>query len=1403
MKTRLFIFLCLVSFVSLWSATSQIAISAQQPEHTLTVSVLVNNYTLIDVQRDESNTPIKYVYCFEASAICDDPEVRAEMVPPNHTWTLTPSGKEKNTDGYSPNWGFIVSFSEPGFKSVTATATINFSHTVGNDTHNYSGTGTAVCEFTILDNVTPQPCPDICKEDEDCDECSGDSCPAPTTAQTNSALGGLGVMAFAAGANTRVQNFSHNSGQAEATLDLFVNETKPNITGYDKNYRYDNMFGNGVRFFVPVATSTQPKIINVALNQKPKTPQLITVELMQYGPLLFKEPKKLVFDAKDAKPDVSYRFSIPVDVSSLNSGSYKWQVQITRHYSDGTTDQSIAVGRQEIFNNLNSGLGKGWVFGLMPRLVRSDSGIFFYYRGMHKFNYIKKKWVADKTYDLSDYNLTGDWRNGFKMLAKDGSFRVFNTEGFITSETDAAGNTTRYEYNDIGRLAKKTLADGPATEFRYDKDTGYLKEVVAPENKVTTFTHDDAGRIITITGPSPDAANLLPPTVTRFTYNTDNLITSVTMPNGETTKYEYDHAKRLSKIAHPNGCVETFISPITAGIIVTKNGEGTKENPAKLIPTDAIVGTKIVDGNKTTTKFGIWGYPLEVVDPLGNTIKYKRNAQGQVTEKTQIAVDENGKQVALNYRYEYDSRGNRVKEILPFGRGEQSWEYDSRTNAVKKIVDYNGVVTINEIDPRTGNIVKSSSFDDEKSAAAYTEEFYSYSPSPLPAVPSIPGGLLIAQIDPAGYATGNAYNLQGKLIEKYQYVEGGEIHSTTGTGEWRFDKLSPNKRYEIFITWKKDFGNPARSRFDFFQKDKTEPLYQHTINQKDEPHKHVYGSLGQNEIYQSIGRITAKNPSLKITAIKTDKGVGDVSTATIRLIEIQPLAIFRYNKDNQLIAQSDAAGRKIEFGYDLLNRQIKTVENETQITETFFDFANREAYSKNVFGIVSGKIFDAVDRVIEEFNFDPKVKPIDVAIKNSNTKNAVGSINNLEPNKRYEILASWKPDAKNSIAAKLTVKSDGSNILTKTIDQTIAPGKHPIAGNDFRSIGIIVTKNGTAEIMLESEVDVSLVSLKFIEIKSLARNRYDINNGNLIETIDRFGNITRYEYDKLARPTKTILSTLDPKRPESITETVYDDAGNVSKQISPYGYTTEYSHNPFSEVVQIIQTDDDRRGTIRQLVTKHQRDKSGEIIVTINPAGQKTAFKHDVRKRIIETINHLGQSEKTGYDNRGNIVTKIDVAGNKTIFQFNRQGQKTATILPKPNENAPSPTTRQFYNRRNQLSAIIAPDGVVNSLLYDQCGRGIANYIGVLREKPVWVKDGVATFEFAGLLPNDDLIPFISWKKSATPKTVNAKLIYNKDGKLVTTDLGEIDLSKEPKHDPACIQFSNDLYQRFGDSIKL
>ena len=41
-----------------------------------------------------------------------------------------------------------------------------------------------------------------------------------------------------------------------------------------------------------------------------------------------------------------------------------------------------------------------------------------------------------------------------------------------------------------------------------------------------------------------------------------------------------------------------------------------KDKPAKLITTDSIVGIKIIDGKKTTTKYDIWGFPLEIMTTI-------------------------------------------------------------------------------------------------------------------------------------------------------------------------------------------------------------------------------------------------------------------------------------------------------------------------------------------------------------------------------------------------------------------------------------------------------------------------------------------------------------------------------------------------------------------------------------------------------------------------------------------------------------------------------------------------------------------------------------------------------------------------------------------------------------------
>ncbi|MDR2643012.1 MAG: hypothetical protein LBC74_09480, partial [Planctomycetaceae bacterium] len=824
----------------------------------------------------------------------------------------------------------------------------------------------------VTDDVTPQPCPDICME-ETCEECSDHSCPAPTTASYNEALGGLGVMAFASGSNARVQNFSHNAGQGEATLDYIVTEAEENIMGFDNNHRQQTVFGNGVLYFTPIV---KPKVIKVARNQKQKTPNLVKVELLQYGPLLFKEPKTIFFDTKNAKAGESYRFSIPVDVKSLPTGVYDWQATITRIYADNSSDQSTVTGRQGIFNNSGSAIGKGWVFGLLPKLVKDGNDIIFYYRGMHKFSNVKGKWVANQTYDLSDNQLTGDWINGFKLTVKDKSFRTFNAEGQVISETDNAGNRTHYEYNDAGQLSKKITPQKNTTEFRYDKE-------------------------------------------------------------------------------------------------------------------------------------------------------------------------------------------------------------------------------------------------------------------------------------------------------------------------------------------------------------------------------------------------------------------------------------FR------LTFEIDATGKRTAYNHDALNRRTKIIANDKQTTEIFHDYAGREAYSKNQFGIINGKSFDPVDRVVAEFYFEPgNIKLKDAQLKSHDPQGVTWTATNLEPNKCYEILASWKVDGKKSHSSEYIVKTENNIILSKPADQTVSAGFHPIAGKDYRSLGIIVTKNGTVDISLETENLIISDTIKIVEVKPQAIYRYN-NSGNLAESIDQLGNVTRYEYDKLDRQTKTITQTLDPKHPESVTETIFDLAGNISKRIDPYGFETEFFYNPFGKVVKIIQTDNDLRGTIRKLVTENRYNKFDQLIETINPAGQKISYKYNLYGQQIEITNALGHVTKTEYDKRGNIVTEIDAAGNKTIHKYDLPGRRIATILPKPSDKEPSPISRQFFNWRGQLSATISPDGVVKTFSYNKYAQTETTYLGVLQEITFNVKDGQTIFIFDNLLPDAYFNIFISWKKSQTVgEKTTVKLNHTIDGKSTAQILGEIDLSKNPNQDTFFIPFSLDSYQQIGENVK-
>ncbi len=98
------------------------------------------------------------------------------------------------------------------------------------------------------------------------------------------------------GTDNPIQMFTHTQGFAEATFDypiLTSDKNKANAELRNKAY------ANAIRY---IQVSEQKEI--------ERCPEKISVELLQYGPILYEDPKAIFFDTKAALTDEYYRFSL-------------------------------------------------------------------------------------------------------------------------------------------------------------------------------------------------------------------------------------------------------------------------------------------------------------------------------------------------------------------------------------------------------------------------------------------------------------------------------------------------------------------------------------------------------------------------------------------------------------------------------------------------------------------------------------------------------------------------------------------------------------------------------------------------------------------------------------------------------------------------------------------------------------------------------------------------------------------------------------------------------------------------------------------------------------------------------------------------------------------------------------
>src|SRR3954447_5529537 len=300
--------------------------------------------------------------------------------------------------------------------------------------------------------------------------------------------------------------------------------------------------------------------------------------------------------------------------------------------------------------------------------------------------------------------------------------------GPLTSQTDARGNITSYEYDSRGRLAAFSRGSSMSAlkerlEYTYDPATGHknLERYLAMENgawvekrresfsydslgQLSSQTHadnssisyayDDAGSIASIRDENHSSAN------TRYSYDPARRLATVQQTLGSTsvsTAYTYDIAGNLKTVTDPNGNVTTYgyddfgemvsqTSPVTGTTVYSFGNSGellsaTDANgatttraydvlnrPHSAISSRSGQSDETVAWSYDSGAFGI-GRLTSMTDPAGATT-YSYDRRGLLLSESRTSGA-----VLLTTSFKYDESGNRTTVIYP-GGGLAQYSFD-------------------------------------------------------------------------------------------------------------------------------------------------------------------------------------------------------------------------------------------------------------------------------------------------------------------------------------------------------------------------------------------------------------------------------------------------------------------------------------------------------------------------------------------------------------------------------------------------------------------------------------------------------------------------------------------------------------------------------------------------------
>jgi RHS repeat-associated protein len=321
----------------------------------------------------------------------------------------------------------------------------------------------------------------------------------------------------------------------------------------------------------------------------------------------------------------------------------------------------------------------------------------------------------------------------------------YDSHDNLTAVTDGNGNTTEYLYDDFRRLAQTLSPDTGTTTYLYDEARNLIQKK-DQKGTATTYTYDALNRLTSLTFPDPSQnitysyddpsssygigrlTGMIDPSgsyafhydaqgnlikevkrienityTTKYTYNKNNTLLSITYPSGKTVTYTLNEIDSVSRVAAGSGSgakpLASSVSYLPFGGMTTLsygNGLSLSHNHDSQYRISSIQIQNLFNriyehdpnGNVTSITDRInpnWSPPIE--KPETYSYETATNRLSQIIGETPISFgyDLNGNTASANNRiYNYDY-SNQLTSVIENDTKIAEYVYNGAGQRIKKV----------------------------------------------------------------------------------------------------------------------------------------------------------------------------------------------------------------------------------------------------------------------------------------------------------------------------------------------------------------------------------------------------------------------------------------------------------------------------------------------------------------------------------------------------------------------------------------------------------------------------------------------------------------------------------------------------------------------------------------------